>query len=306
MIRPLILLSVVFLLISGSPRAAEPVWQGKGRIAISSDGNEHDHDDWAASPFSMALIAAKGLQNKLVLYTYSDHIWGSNGREPMRYGMSAYDHMKESVLGAKREFGFDKTKFICAVDNPEAAYKAMVDVINASSAGNPLIIIAAGPMQVIGEAIHRASPPKLKYVTIITHSEWNNNHSDQPELEFAWDRHQGWTLDEIEKYYSAARGSGVKIIRIVDQNGGEGYEGLRAPVAQFDWVKTSPARSNDLYKPGSWDWLYGRLQTGLTMGGKQIDASDTGMIVYMFTGEEKTNVGMAREIMENPQPKLKR
>ena len=49
-----------------------------GRIAISSDGNEHDHDDWAATPFSLALLAAKGLQVNLVLYTFSDHVWGSN------------------------------------------------------------------------------------------------------------------------------------------------------------------------------------------------------------------------------------
>lgn len=39
-----------------------PLWQDKGRIVISSDGNEHDHDDWAATPLSLAIIAAKGLQ----------------------------------------------------------------------------------------------------------------------------------------------------------------------------------------------------------------------------------------------------
>jgi hypothetical protein len=59
-----------------------PLWQDKGRIVISSDGNEHDHDDWAATPLSLAIIAARGLQNRLTLYIYSDHIWGSNYEHP--------------------------------------------------------------------------------------------------------------------------------------------------------------------------------------------------------------------------------
>ena len=65
-----------------SVNAQTPLWQGKGRIALSSDGNEHDHDDWAATPLSLALLSAAGLQDKLVLYTYSDHIWGSNQDHP--------------------------------------------------------------------------------------------------------------------------------------------------------------------------------------------------------------------------------
>ena len=38
--------------------AQTTLWQGKGRIAISRDGYEHDDDDWAATPLSLALIAA--------------------------------------------------------------------------------------------------------------------------------------------------------------------------------------------------------------------------------------------------------
>jgi len=38
-----------------------PLWQAQGRFVISSDGNEHDHDDWGATPLSLAFIAAKGL-----------------------------------------------------------------------------------------------------------------------------------------------------------------------------------------------------------------------------------------------------
>ncbi len=75
--KKLTLSMVALLSLATAPLAAQtPLWQGEGRIAISSDGNEHDDDDWAATPMSLALIASQGLQDKLVLYTYSDHIWG--------------------------------------------------------------------------------------------------------------------------------------------------------------------------------------------------------------------------------------
>ncbi|NBD37106.1 MAG: hypothetical protein GVY10_00875 [Verrucomicrobia bacterium] len=52
----LVLLTLV--LWSAPTHAAEPLWQGQGRIALSSDGNEHDHDDWGATALTLALLAA--------------------------------------------------------------------------------------------------------------------------------------------------------------------------------------------------------------------------------------------------------
>jgi hypothetical protein len=143
-----LLIICIIQITTASSNAQTPLWQGKGRIAISSDGNEHDHDDWAATPLSLALLAAAGLQDNLVIYTYSDHIWGSNqSHTTSASGLNSYLHMRESALGGQKWFGFDKTKFVCAVDNAEVAYTALRDVINESTADNPLIIIAAGPMQ---------------------------------------------------------------------------------------------------------------------------------------------------------------
>jgi len=241
--------------------AQTPIWQGKGRIAISSDGNEHDHDDWAATPLSLALLAASGLQDNLAIYTYSDHIWGSNQDHPTsKSGLSAYEQMRKSALEGQRYFGFDSTKFICAVDNREVAYRALRDEINKSSAGNPLIIIAAGPMQVVGEAISRADVSKRQYVSLISHSGWNDNHSDKPHKAF-WDDHSGWTFQEIKDSFSGKDNGSLKCIHIANQNGGKDYEGLKAPKEMFDWVKTSKAQKNEAYKKGSWKWLYSRLET---------------------------------------------
>ncbi|MFR9542591.1 MAG: hypothetical protein SNJ29_12695 [Rikenellaceae bacterium] len=294
-----ITLSLLSLFYVATTSAQTPLWQGKGRIAISSDGNEHDHDDWAATPLTLSLIAAKGLQDKMVLYTYSDHVWGSNQEMTLVEGMTAYEHMRESALGGAKHFGYDPERFICAVDNAEVAYNAMVSKINESTENNPLIIIAAGPMQVVGEAINRSKVECRKYVTVLTHSQWNNKHADSPYMKTDWDRHSGWTFNDMREAFESESGGGVAFVQIADQNGGEGYVGLNAPMRLFDWIKTSSARNNPIYKEGSWDWLYSRIATCVKRE-KNYDPSDAGMVIYLFTGEEKTNPNMAREIMENP------
>lgn len=296
--RKNILFSFLGIFILFGAQAQKPLWQGKGRIVISSDGNEHDHDDWAATPLSLALLAAEGLQDELTLYTYSDHVWGSNQAHPTsKSGLNSYQHMRESALKGGEYFGFNDTRFVCAVDNAIMAYYAIRDEINKSSADNPVIIIAAGPMQVVGEGINLADKEKRQYVTLITHSEWNNIHSDTPGKK-EWDDHSGWTYKEIEDEFGTEEGGGVNCVQILDQNGGEDYDGFNTDIAKFDWIKTSEARK--LYKEGAWDWLYSRLETCIKNDGKNFDPSDSGMIVYMLTGVEKTNPEMAREIMENP------
>lgn len=279
--------------------AQSPLWQGKGRIAISSDGNDHDHDDWAATPLTLALLASQGLQDKLVLYTYSDHIWSSNiAHKTSPSGLNGYQHMRESALGGQKWFGFDKTNFICAVDDAEVAYNAMRDVINQSSKKNPLIIVAAGPMQVVGEAINRSDIKKRKFITVLSHSTWNNVHSDTPGK--SEPSHTGWTFKEMQEIFGVDKGGNVKFVQITDQNGGDGYDGFNAPKAKFDWIKTSEARNNSVYKAGSWDWLYTRQETCVKEKGVNFDPSDAGMIVYMLTGIEKTEPFMGQKLMENP------
>lgn len=284
-------------------QAQTPVWQGKGRIAYSCDGNEHDDDDWGATPMSLALMAAKGLQDKVSLYVYSDHVWGSNTEKGVRFGMTPYQHMQESALKGKEYFGYDNTRFICAVDNPEVAYMAMRDEINKSSADDPLIIIAAGPLQVVGEGIARADKSKLRYVTLISHGRWNNIHAENPDGPY-WDRHHGWTWKMLtERFGDSIPGGGVRFIMPADQNGGKDYDGLQSDKRNFDWIITSPARNNPLYKYDSWNWLYSRLAVCIRKDGVNFDVSDSGMVIFMLTGVEKTNPAMAREIMENPEPR---
>ncbi len=278
----------------------EPLWQGKGRIAISSDGNEHDHDDWAATPLTLALIASQRLQDRLAVYVYIDHIWGSNYNKPEVNVLSAYEHMRESALGGAREFGFDPKRFVCGVDNPEVAYRRLTEQINLSSEDNPLFILGAGPMQVIGEAINRSEVERRKYVTVITHSKWNNNHADHNRN--WWDIHSGWRFDEMKSAFGDESGGGVTFVQILNQNGGEGYQGLFAPREMYDWVKSSSARNNRAYRKGSWDWLYTRLESCINRRNKidNFDPSDAGMAIFLFTGVEMVSPESARHLLENP------
>ena len=311
-------LSAAFVMGVASLSAQTPLWQGKGRIAVSSDGNEHDHDDWAATPLTLAMIASQGLQDRLVVYTFSDHIWGSNQEVAQLDleidGMTAYDHMRASALGGKKWFQFDNSRFVCAVDNANVAYRAMCDAINASSEDNPLFILAAGPMQVVGEALNMSDMAKRKFVTVISHSGWNNNHADEAYSyndaewikaigDVSWDNHTGWTFDEMRQAFGSAVGGSVRFVQIADQNGGKGYDGFCAAKEKFEWIKSSAARNNKLYKPGSWEWLYSRIATCEKEQGKSFDPSDAGLAFFLLTGIERSEPEMARDLLEHPKPR---
>lgn len=275
--------------------AQQPLWQGKGRIVISSDGNEHDHDDWAATPLSLAIIASRGLQDKLAIYIYSDHIWGSNHEHPGVNGISAYEQMKESALTGGKMFGFKNTRFICAVNNPEVAYEALKNEINKCTAENPLFIIVAGPVHVIGESISKAEIEKRKFVTLISmKSCWNDYHADHP---YPWENHAGWTMPEIEEKFSA---DSLKIVSIDNQN-----PCLMRNWHEYEWLTTAPERNNNYYRKGSWNWLFKRLCMSIkpvsgTENFYAIDASDAGKVVWLLTGIEKTSPALCYELMRNP------
>lgn len=277
----LVLLSITDLLY------AQTIPYSTGRIVISSDGNEHDHDDWAATPFSLALLAAENLQDSLTVYTFSDHIWGSNHDKS-----DGKEQMLLSALEGKEIYSFKQSNFIEAVQDSAKAINAITNEINISSKESPLTIIAGGPMHVVGSAIKNADSSKLKYVRLISHSNWNNNHSDKPYHK--WEHHSGWTWNEIKETFES---KGLTMDRIVDQNGGKDYEGMKAPMESFDWIKTTSIRENSPEVQKQLDWLYKRQLTCVKKG--DFDPSDAGMIIYLLTGKQKTNPNDAKIIIEH-------
>jgi hypothetical protein len=296
--KKIFVLSILIMLMAENSDAQTPLWQGRGRIVISSDGNEHDHDDWAATPLSLALISAKGLQDKLPIYIYSDHIWGSNYEHPGVDGVTPYEQMKISAVEGGKMFRFNKTRFICAVDNPEIAYVALKDEINKSSEDNPLFIIECGPVHVIGEAVARADASKRQFVTIITMLNcWNDYHADKP---YPWENHTGWTLPEITEKFSSVSGGGLKVVSIMNQN-----QFLKCNWRDFGWLTTAPERNSTYYADGSWKWLFYRLCMSIKPVSEienyyAIDASDAGKVLFLLTGIEKTSPALCYKLMSSP------
>ncbi len=285
MTRTSLILLLLFytLLINQSLAGGTNYWEGKGRIAVSSDGNKHDNDDMQATMMTLMILAKAQLQDNTVLYSYADHVWGSEDND--------LQIMKESAEGGGERFGFQSTKFMAAVSDPEAAYNAMRDEILKSTSDDPLFVIAAGPMQVIGEALNRANETNaeaLNFVTVISHSNWNNRHSDNPEgagsVHGEESPHSGWTWDEM----NASFGSRVNFNKISDQNGtgDQPYktkDKFSAPAwSSWHWMRD--------HKDHNVQWVYTK---GLANPGGP-DYSDAGMAYYFcadLNGERADEFG---------------
>jgi hypothetical protein len=174
------------------PRAADYL---NNRIAIDADGNYNDPDDWAATPLELALLANRGLQSKLVHYSWANII-GPNDSD-------FYYEMKISTLGAAERFGFARSKFFDCQNDLQAAITHLRNQINASTAEDPLFILALGPMEVLWRAVSASNSAKRQYVTVISHTEWNATKTYPPTMtrRHSWCRALCLVLD-LDPFYS--------------------------------------------------------------------------------------------------------
>jgi hypothetical protein len=253
------------------------------RIVVVADGNEHGKGDWAATPLTLAVLAAKEIQDQVVVYAFSSHTWGSNKTDA-----GADAQMRESAFLGSRNFGFKKTKFIEAVNAPNYAIIEITSQINKSSAKNPLVILAAGPMDIIGTALGEADSTKLKHVRIISHSIWDQQHSDSPE---EGETHKGWTWDKLRESYA---GKGLNLITLPEL--GEGN--FKAPLSAYSWLTNSSGKEPKPFEKGSWQWLYSRIEA--SKSGDEVNPSDIRLLLYLLTGKSNPGIPDLREMLENP------
>ena len=253
------------------------------RIVVVADGNEHGKGDWAATPLSLALVAAKEIQDQVVVYAFSSHTWGSNKTDA-----GADAQMRESAFLGARNFGFKKTKFIEAVNAPNYAIIEITSQINKSSAKNPLVILAAGPIDIIGTALGEADSTKLKHVRIISHSIWDQQHADSPE---EGETHKGWTWEKLRESYA---GKGLELIALPELD----EESFKGPLSAYSWLTNSSKKEPKPFEKGSWQWLYSRIEAAKS--GEEVNPSDVRLLLYLLTGKSNTGIPDLRELLENP------
>lgn len=210
-----------------------------GRVGASNDGNQHDPDDIGSAAWEVGIYFKAGAQ--YVHHDYADHL-GNN--DPV---MEARIH--HSVIGAAQRFYNDTT--ICFNDqtNLSGAIANIAKQINASSATDNFFLICCGPMEVPWRGIMASDSIKRKYCVCVSHSGWNDTHSDTPEMTHRW--------TDIQK-------TGVNCIHISDQNINLQVNDL----ARWAWAKNSSDPNI-------------RFLDSVRVGG---DISDAGMAFFVITG----------------------
>ncbi len=221
-----------------------------GMIAFSSDGNQHDKDDYGATAMSLAMLHYAGLGDKLVHYDHSDHM-GDND-------ITMNSKMVEAAeIGAQR-FGLNTS---IVFDDQKEATEAVANFVAkaaTASADNPLWFICAGPMEMPWRCLDACAADKRQYIHCISHSGWNNRHNDAQNFH---------TWADMKSDFKE-----VTFYDIIDQNSSDGNYDFNTPEAKWLWLKNSP-KSDD-----NWKWLFDRNEKNT------FDVSDAGMTWWLITG----------------------
>jgi hypothetical protein len=161
-------------------------------------------------------------------------------------------------VGAADQFGFARAKFFDCRSNLPAAINNLRNQIDLSSASDPVFIIALGPMEVLWRAVNVSNSAKRQYVTVISHSNWNNTKTYPPTMTH--------TRADVEAL-------GVNWIQIQDQNPLLHTRNSGSPNwSPWFWLRdAAQARMR---------WIYDRMR----VTGKP-DVSDSGMVYYLLTND---------------------
>ncbi|GAD03931.1 endo-1,4-beta-xylanase A precursor [Agarivorans albus MKT 106] len=262
------------------------------RFAISADGNNQadnndearwpraDPDDWAATPFGLALIALEGQCGNLVHYSYNNFI-----ESPIH--SSDINQMKKSVDGSIGFWNYDQSVFMDVTHELNKARTHLANEMAKSTAADPLYFLHAGPAeffyQAVKEAVDGGHANALNYVYIISHSGYNDDHLR---------RYSHHTMDDARAY---AKGN-MNYIRIADQN-----SGLKSSYSSYYWMRD--------HNDKSIKFIYDRMQAH---PGNVADPSDAGLIWYLFKNDQYASVSKVKnafgsnipkcQLSEKPQP----
>ena len=245
------------------------------RIALSADGNSApdnlhkwaigDPDDWGANAATLAILAKLEMQDKLVHYSYNNFIDAPAGPD-------GENQNKLSCDGGIIRWHFNAENFYDVTTQLEEAKNSLAKEMAKSSADNPLYFLHAGLSEFVYQAVEKAIElgglENLKYVKLVSHSGFNENHKRR-------DWHHTW--NDIQKLC----GNRIQYHKIKDQNACNKRDVLWCSGKDFSpwyWMRD--------HKDESINWLYTRVQAHDT--GKA-DISDCGLLYWLVTGDEDGN-----------------
>lgn len=202
-----------------------------------------------------------GAQDRLVHLSYGNHIGATSA--------SMHAAMATSATSALGMYGIDPG-VVWDADLRRATLQ-LAQEIEASSATDPLTIIQAGPWAWMAKAFDLSDPATHRYVTIVSHSTWNDSHD-----------HPGWGLNHAQfiaqygaggKYFGAVA---PKYTKIPDQNG----HAFNSSQAAWSWLSQSPETAFVLQRTNA--------------SGKAGDMSDAGMLWWVLTGDTSPSMSEVR------------
>lgn len=282
-----------------------------GRIAYTADGNAHDQDDWAATPGSLSIIAAAGLQDALVHYDYNDNTADHTGVFPMSFTQE----MRDSVTNAVYFFGYDVDDVVGETTDSifydvslyeQNAIDHLASEIEKSTEDDPLYIILGGPAEIVYQAMEKAEKGQ-EYVITISHSEWNE-----------WAEADGtWCARGLQDGLHTLEECGItlengNLIRIQDQNSVT-VDDEKIPMLCITSDKTKDEQTeedfNELYSAVQWmkeadnlglNYIYQRLvdMTKEEDDTDKCDMSDAGMMLYLLDGLQENDYTTLKEWYE--------
>lgn len=250
-----------------------------GRIALSTDGNDNDPDDWVASPTAFAIIHSFGASSRIVHFDYNSILCQN---DPVMQS----EHASSVAGGASRFGGISPAVIFDDQSDADGARRSIAAAIDASSAADPLYFVIAGPTQIVYEGVSLADPSRLRHVWFISHHAWNDGYQPGAACNTIRSR------DLIDL--------GVNWVQLRDQNGDCSSRDSSSPgfctspvppatVADFapwDWLRTSNREALN--------WLYGRMLVA-----EVADASDAGMTYFLLSGNELGTIDDLRSLLDD-------
>lgn len=234
-----------------------------GRLAFVNDASaSKDADDVCSIPFQVALLSAFDATSKLVHWSYHCDYEGAVIRDDR---MAA---LERSLFGAIEIWSDPKNGtfksdiyFNCRdLKQRTAGIAHLRDLINESSAGDPLWIIEAGEPDVIGYALEASSVENRKFVRIVTHHRHNDVGAH-------------WKLTgNIAALPGMAKDF---IIRIPDQN---------TELKKRESIYVRLKNSRDPRLQFLWSRAIESTKLGWAPASGTIDPSDVGMVWYILDG----------------------